>query len=318
MRSAEELIDRALEGHIPSVARLISRLERQGEDGDAILNRLHAEGGKAHIIGITGAAGSGKSTLVTALARELRSRDRTVGIVAVDPSSSITGGSILGDRIRMTEHALDKGVFVRSMSTRGTLGGLSRATIDAVTVLDASGRDVVIIETVGVGQDEVDVVQAAHTVAVVSVPGMGDDIQAIKAGLLEIADLHVVNKADRPEADRTVSELRTMLSLQPTGIWAPPILETVARTGAGLSELADAFDHHRDWLRDSGELERRERRAAAARVAAVAQDLLLEELESPSTGDAFERAVDDVQHRRTDPRTAGRNLIRIAAGGVHA
>src|ERR671917_145387 len=290
MRSAEELIDRALEGHIPSVARLISRLERQGEDGDAILNRLHAEGGKAHIIGITGAAGSGKSTLVTALARELRSRDRTVGIVAVDPSSSITGGSILRDR--------------------------TRATIDAVTVLDASGRDVVIIETVGVGQDEVDVVQAAHTVAVVSVPGMGDDIQAIKAGLLEIADLHVVNKADRPEADRTVSELRTMLSLQPTGIWAPPILETVARTGAGLPELADAFDHHRDWLRDSGELERRERRAAAARVAAVAQDLLLEELESPSTGDAFERAVDDVQHRRTDPRTAGRNLIRIAAGGV--
>src|SRR5918998_1224634 len=270
MRSAEELIDRALEGHPPGGPRLISRLGRQGEDGDAILNRLHAEGGKAHIIGVTGAAGSGKSTLVTALARELRSRDRTVGIVAVDPSSSITGGSILGDRIRMTEHALDKGVFV----------------------------------------------QAAHTVAVVSVPGMGDDIQAIKAGLLEIADLHVVNKADRPEADRTVSELRTMLSLQPTGAWAPPILETVARTGAALPELADAFDHHRGWLRDSGELERRERRAAAARVAAVAQDLLLEELESPSTGDAFERAVDDVQHRRTDPRTAGRNLIRIAAGGV--
>jgi LAO/AO transport system kinase len=316
MRSPEELIERALEGHIPSVARLISRLERPGADGDAILNRLHAEGGKAHIIGITGAAGSGKSTLVTALARELRARDRTVGIVAVDPSSSITGGSILGDRIRMTEHALDPGVFVRSMSTRGSLGGLSRATIDAVTVLDASGRDVVIIETVGVGQDEVDVVQAAHTVAVVSVPGMGDDIQAIKAGLLEIADLHVVNKADRPEADRTVSELRTMLSLQPSGVWDPPILETVARTGAGIPELADAFDHHRSWLADSGELERRERRSAAARVAAVAQDLLLEELESPSSGDAFERAVDDVQHRRTDPRTAGRNLIRVVAEGV--
>ena len=287
MRSADELIEKALEGHIPSVARLISRLERQGADGDAILNRLHAEGGHAHIIGITGAAGSGKSTLVTALARELRARDKTVGIVAVDPSSSFTGGAILGDRIRMTEHALDQGVFVRSMSTRGSLGGLSRATIDAVTVLDAAGCDVVIIETVGVGQDEVDVVQAAHTVAVVSVPGMGDDIQAIKAGLLEIADLHVVNKADRPEADRTVSELRTMLSLaRPTGDWEPPILETVARDGTGLPELADAFDTHRAWLRDSGELERRERRAAAARVAAVAQDLLLEELESPSTGDA--------------------------------
>jgi LAO/AO transport system kinase len=318
MRSPEELIDRALAGHTASIARLISRLERQGQDGDAILNRLHAEGGKAHVIGITGAAGSGKSTLVTALVRELRARDKTVGVVAVDPSSSITGGSILGDRIRMTEHALDDGVFVRSMSTRGSLGGLSRATIDAVTVLDAAGRDVVIIETVGVGQDEVDVVQAAHTVAVVSVPGMGDDIQAIKAGLLEIADLHVVNKADRPEADRTVSELRNMLSLQVTGAWDPPILETVARTGAGISELVDAFEHHREWLQTSGELDRRERRSAAARVAAVAQDLLLEELESPSTGDAFERAVDDVQHRRTDPRTAGRNLIRIAAGGVPA
>ena len=316
MRSDEELIERALDGHVPSIARLISRLESRGREGDAILHRLHAEGGGAHVIGITGAAGSGKSTLVTALARELRARDKTVGIVAVDPSSSITGGSILGDRIRMQEHTLDPGVFVRSMSTRGSLGGLSRATIDAVTVLDASGRDVVIIETVGVGQDEVDVVQAAHTVAVVSVPGMGDDIQAIKAGLLEVADLHVVNKADRPDTDRTISELRNMLSLVPAGDWELPILPTVARDGTGIVELVDAFDAHRAWLADSGELARRERRSAAARVAAVAQDLLLEELESPSSGDAFERAVDDVQHRRTDPRTAGRNLIRVVAEGV--
>src|SRR5215217_3746892 len=252
-RSDEELVERAIDGHVPSIARLISRLEnRGGPEGDAILKRLHAEGGRAHVIGITGAAGSGKSTLVTALARELRARDKTVGIVAVDPSSSITGGSILGDRIRMQEHTLDPGVFVRSMSTRGSLGGLSRATIDAVTVLDASGRDVVIIETVGVGQDEVDVVQAAHTVAVVSVPGMGDDIQAIKAGLLEIADLHVVNKADRPDTDRTVAELRTMLGLVPAGDWELPILPTDARDGTGIAELVDAFDAHREWLADSG------------------------------------------------------------------
>ena len=316
MRSDEELIERALDGHVASIARLISRLESRGREGDAILQRLHAEGGRAHVIGITGAAGSGKSTLVTALARELRARDKTVGIVAVDPSSSITGGSILGDRIRMQEHTLDPGVFVRSMSTRGSLGGLSRATVDAVTVLDASGRDVVIIETVGVGQDEVDVVQAAHTVAVVSVPGMGDDIQAIKAGLLEVADLHVVNKADRPDTDRTIAELRNMLSLVPAGDWELPILPTVARDGTGIAELVDAFDAHREWLADSGELAKRERRSAAARVAAVAQDLLLEELGSPSSGDAFERAVDDVQHRRTDPRTAGRNLIRVVAEGV--
>jgi LAO/AO transport system kinase len=314
MRSGnEELVERALDGHVPSVSRLISRLERQGREGDAILRRLHAEGGGAHVIGITGAAGSGKSTLVTALARELRAREKTVGIVAVDPSSSISGGSILGDRIRMQEHALDPGVFVRSMSTRGSMGGLSRATIDAVTVLDASGRDVVIIETVGVGQDEVDVVQAAHTVAVVSVPGMGDDIQAIKAGLLEVADLHVVNKADRPDTDRTIAELRTMLSLVPAGDWELPILPTVASDRRGVAELADAFERHRAWLADTGELDRRERRSAAARVAAVAQDLLLEELGSPSTGDAFERAVEDVRSRRTDPRTAARELIRVAA-----
>ena len=314
MRSDEELVERAIDGHVPSVARLISRLESRGREGDAILQRLHAEGGEAHVIGITGAAGSGKSTLVTALARELRKRGKTVGIVAVDPSSSISGGSILGDRIRMQEHALDPGVFVRSMSTRGSLGGLSRATIDAVTVLDASGRDVVIIETVGVGQDEVDVVQAAHSVAVVSVPGMGDDIQAIKAGLLEVADLHVVNKADRPDTDRTIAELRNMLGLVPSGDWELPILPTVARDGTGVAELADAFETHRAWLEDSGELARRERRSAAARVAAVAQDLLLEELESPASGDAFERAVEDVQSRRTDPRTAARELIRVAAG----
>src|SRR4051794_29150698 len=316
-RSDEALVERAIDGHVPSIARLITRLEnRAGADGDAILKRLHAEGGGAHVIGVTGAAGSGKSTLVTALARELRARDRTVGIIAVDPSSSITGGSILGDRIRMQEHALDPGIYIRSLSTRGSLGGLSRATVDAVTVLDAAGRDIVIIETVGVGQDEVDVVQAAHTVAVVSVPGMGDDIQAIKAGLLEIADLHVVNKADRPDKDRTINELRSMLSLVPTADWEPPILETVAHAGTGVPELLDAFDRHLAWLRESGELERRERRSAAARVTAVAQDLLLEELESPATGDAFERAVEDVQQRRTDPRTAGRNLIRVAAEGV--
>jgi LAO/AO transport system kinase len=316
MVSDDRLVERALDGHAPSVGRLISRLERRGPDGDELLGRLHAEGGHAHVLGVTGAAGSGKSTLVASLARELRTRERTVGIVAVDPSSSVSGGAILGDRIRMQEHALDPGIFVRSMSTRGSLGGLSRATIDAVTVLDAAGWDQVIVETVGVGQDEVDIVQAAHTVAVVSVPGMGDDIQAIKAGLLEIADLHVVNKADRPDSDRTIKELRGMLGLMGPpgeGAWKIPILPTVAHGGRGVPELVDAIDAHREWLRDSGELERRERRSAAARVATVARDLLLEELDSPSTGDAFERAVDEVLERRLDPRTAARRLIRVAA-----
>lgn len=314
MASPEAVLERALVGHVPSVARLISLLESRRGEADGLRRQLHAAGGRAHVIGVTGAAGSGKSTLVTALARELRRRERTVGIVAVDPSSSVTGGAILGDRIRMTEHALDPGIFVRSMSTRGTLGGLSRATVDAVAVLDASGRDVVIIETVGVGQDEVEVVQAAHTVVVVSVPGMGDDIQAIKAGLLEVADLHVVNKADRPETNRTVMELRGMLSLAgaPAG-WTPPILCTVASDATGVTELVDTLETHRAWLDSSGELERRERRAATARLTAVARDLLLEELGEPAAGDAFERAVDDVHRRRTDPRSAARELIRVAA-----
>ena len=278
---------------MPSIARLISRLESRGREGDAILQRLHAEGGEAHVIGITGAAGSGKSTLVTALARELRKRDKTVGIVAVDPSSSITGGSILGDRIRMQEHALDPGVFMRSMSTRGSLGGLSRATIDAVTVLDAAGRDVVIIETVGVGQDEVDVVQAAHTVAVVSVPGMGDDIQAIKAGLLEVADLHVVNKADRPDTDRTIAELRNMLSLVPAGDWELPILP---------DRRARRHGRRRARRRVRGPPRVARRLAASSPAASAAapppawppspRTCCWRSSSRPSSGDAFERAVE--------------------------
>jgi LAO/AO transport system kinase len=317
--SDDRLVERALKGHVPSVARLISRLEQRGADGDVLLGCLHAEGGRAHVVGITGAAGCGKSTLVAALTRELRARGRTVGIVAVDPSSSVTGGAILGDRIRMHEHTLDPGVFVRSMSTRGLLGGLSRTTIDAVTVLDACGRDVVIVETVGAGQDEVEIVQAAHTVVVVTVPGMGDDIQAIKAGLVEIADLHVVNKADRPGADRTIAELRgALMRLSPPnqGEWATPILATVASGGDGVPELIDAVDAHLAWLRESGELRHRERSAAVAQVSALARDLLLEELGSPASGDAFDRAVDDVLERRQDPRTAARRLIRVATGEI--
>jgi LAO/AO transport system kinase len=316
MISSERLVERVRQGHIPSIGRLITLLESRSDGAVELLPELYEAGGRARLIGVTGSPGSGKSTLVSALARELRSRDQTVGVVAVDPSSSLTGGSILGDRIRMQEHALDPGIFVRSMSSRGALGGVSRATVDAVTVLDASGRDVVIVETVGAGQDEVEIMRTVHTTAVVSVPGMGDDIQAIKAGLLEIADLHVVNKGDRPETNRTVLELKGMLALarRPAADqWDVPVLTTVATDGTGIPELVDALESHRAWLERSGELQRRERQAAAARLTTLAQELLLEELEQPAAGLAFEAAVEEVYHRRTDPRTAARQLIRAVA-----
>ena len=307
-----ELLARAREGHVPSIGQLISALESRSAGSESILPALYAAAGHATIVGVTGAPGSGKSTLVGALAGELRARDKTVAIVAVDPSSSLTGGSILGDRIRMQQHTLDPGMFVRSMSTRGWLGGVSRATFDAVTVLDAAGWDCVIVETVGVGQADVEIVRLAHTTIVVSVPGMGDDIQAIKAGLLEVADLHVVNKADRPDSDKVVTELLSMLTLgelpDETG-WAIPVLATEALTGVGVPELADALEQHATWLRESGELERRERLAAAGRIRSIAKELVVAHTEDPSAREHFDELVTEVAARRSDPHSAAHSLI---------
>jgi LAO/AO transport system kinase len=309
---SSSLLTRARAGDAPSLSRLISLVESRPPELDSVLQEIHAAGGRAHVIGITGAPGSGKSTLVAALVRALRRRGRTVGVVAVDPSSSLTGGALLGDRIRMQEHVLDRGVFVRSMSTRGALGGVSRATVDAVAVLDAAGWDDVIVETVGVGQDEVDIMRIAHTTAVVSVPGLGDDVQAIKAGLLEIADIHVVNKADRPEADRTAAELLSMLTLAgPPGAdgWAIPVLRTVALDGTGVDELADTLAAHVEWLRGSGEMERREEAAAAARIRSIARELAVARVQSPADGTAFAACARAVARRELDPHTAARSLL---------
>lgn len=277
-----------------------------------VLREIHCAGGNARVIGVTGPSGSGKSSLVTVLVRELRKRGERVAAVAVDPSSALTGGAILGDRLRMHEHAADPDVFIRSMSARGALGGLSQATTDAVAVLDAAGWDTVIVETVGVGQNEVDIMRIADTITVVSVPGLGDDVQAMKAGLLEIADVHVVNKADRKDAGRTVTELRSMLRLahaRKPGEWATPVLETVALDGTGISELADQLGRHRDWLAGSGELQRRRVAAATEQIRQVTSQLLLERLAGsarrpnrrvrpaggpPGTGPAFSRADADL------------------------
>jgi LAO/AO transport system kinase len=308
----EALFDRARAGHVPSTSRLISALEAHRHGWREFLSKLHRSGGRAHVVGITGPPGSGKSTLVNALIRSYRDQTRTVAVIAVDPSSSLTGGAILGDRIRMLEHGLDAGVFVRSLSTRGAVGGVSRATVDAAAVLDASGWDIILIETIGVGQDELDIVGIAETAVVITAPGLGDDIQTIKAGLLEVADIHVVNKADTPGADKAVAELLAMLSLgAPPEVdgWAVPTLPTVALDGTGVNALTSTIDSHRTWLDSSGESLTRRRNSARARITSVAKDLLLEQIGDPSGRVDLEGLVESVVRRDLDPQSAAALLL---------
>ena len=240
------LVQLVLEGRLSAVARMITHAESGEEDCQEALAEIYRHTGKAHVVGITGVPGSGKSALVTRLCKALRAGERSVGVIAIDPSSPFSGGSILGDRIRMNELVTDPGIFIRSMATRGALGGLARASLSGVDILDAAGYDVVLIETVGVGQDEIDVVQAVHTTLVVSAPGLGDDIQAIKAGVLEIADIHVVGKCDRSDAHRTVTDLKNMLAMghgnsQGYG-WQVPLIPTSSVSGEGIPELLAAID----------------------------------------------------------------------------
>lgn len=309
MTTPQELTERVLAGEHGAVARMLTCVERRVDGVDEALAQLHQKAGAAHVLGLTGPPGSGKSTLVAALTRHYRESGRSVGVLAVDPSSVFSGGAILGDRIRMTELSGDRGVFIRSVATRGALGGLSRAVLDGITVLDAAGKDIVVLETVGVGQAEVDVLSAAQTVAVVSVPGLGDDVQAIKAGLLEIADVHVVNKSDREGAAKTVAELRDMLRLSKRrpGQWNVPIQQTVAATGQGVPELAESFDKHLAWMAANGEGERRARRNAVMRLRWQVEELVLSRMK-PGTPE-FDRAVDAVTTRRTDPVSAARDLV---------
>lgn len=312
-----EAAARIRRGEPGAIARALTGIERRGPGIDDLLAQLHHSAGRARVLGLTGPAGSGKSTLVSALSTQYRSAGLTVGIIAVDPSSAISGGAILGDRIRMSDLADDAGVFIRSIATRGALGGLSRAALDAITVLDAAGKDVIIVETVGVGQDEIDVVSAAETILVVSVPGMGDDIQAIKAGLLEIADIHVVNKADRDGAHKTVTEIREMLRLSKRRPeqWNVPIQQTVAATGNGVADLIDQADSHRQWLDRTGERDRRTRLNTATRIRWAAETILLSHLTSGHPD--FDHAIEEVTARRNDPVTAARQLIEHAAIHTH-
>jgi LAO/AO transport system kinase len=276
------LIEQARGGQRGSVSRLMSLAESTSDRARRALADVHRHAGRAHVIGITGVPGSGKSTMVRALAQHLRSAGRTVGIVAIDPSSPFSGGAILGDRIRMLDLTGDPGIFIRSLATRGALGGLARASHDVVDILDVAGYEVVLIETVGVGQDEVDIVQAAHTIVVVSAPGLGDEIQAIKAGVLEIADIHVVSKCDRADASETVADLKGMLRLGRLGRddenWSVSVIATSAQERSGIDELVAAIDAHRSHLQRSGELQARRRRMLEMRVLKAAEDVMRERL----------------------------------------
>jgi LAO/AO transport system kinase len=308
-----ELVPRAINGDTRAIARLLTRAENGTPEARAAFDTLFARSGKAHVVGITGVPGSGKSTLVAKLARALRASERSVGIVAIDPSSPFSGGAILGDRIRMGDLTGDAGVFMRSMATRGALGGLARGTLEAVDVLDAAGFDVVLIETVGVGQDEVDIARAAHTTVVVSAPGLGDDIQAIKAGVLEIADVHVVSKCDKPDANRTIADLKTMLmlglSLAPgAGSWQPPVIATSAARDEGIVDLVKAIADHRATLERSGEIHARRAMINERRLLKAGEEILRERFERHRHG-RLAVLLECIARREMSPHSAATRLI---------
>ncbi|HUQ41764.1 MAG TPA: methylmalonyl Co-A mutase-associated GTPase MeaB [Candidatus Limnocylindrales bacterium] len=305
-----DLVARASAGDKHATARLLSVIENEDAGAAEALRELYPKAGKARVIGVTGPPGGGKSTLVNRLAGAYRAMDERVAVVAVDPSSPFSGGALLGDRIRMQERFLDEGLFIRRMASRGHSGGLSRTTSRVVNVLDAIGYGVVLVETVGVGQEEVEVIRVVDTVVLVTVPGLGDDIQAIKAGVLEIADVLVVNKADRPGADETARDLAQMLSLGKLRTsWKPPIVRTIAATGENVPQLVDAIDRHRAWAAESGERERRRQDAARAEVEDLLRESLVRRLRDRLGDEKVESAVKRVAARDVDPYAAVEELL---------
>lgn len=312
----QNIVERLLSGDRRALARMVTLIESEAPVARRYLAELHQHTGHAQIIGVTGAPGAGKSTLVTHLVRELRTRERKVGVVAVDPSSPFTGGAILGDRIRMMELAGDPNLFIRSMASRGNLGGLAASTRDVVRAVDAAGYDPIIIETVGTGQAEVEVMRTASTVLVVCAPGMGDEIQAIKAGILEIADIFVVSKADRPSSDQTVAELAMMLSLDPMRrqhdksqpYWKIPILKTSALKHQGMPALADALQEHHTYLTESGTLAKRTQRQVRSEIEALIVHTVTHKLQQQVSQEEWQQLAEDITTRARDPYSVAAEL----------
>src|SRR5574341_243086 len=305
-----DLSQRVLDGDRRALTRTLTHVENRNAEGIDALRHLFSHSGQAQIIGITGPTGSGKSTLVGALARAYRKLGRTIGIVVIDPTSPFSHGALLGDRIRMQDLTSDPEVFIRSMATRGALGGLAAATDDVVTVMDAAGKDIVIVETVGAGQDEVDIAGIAHTTIVISIPGAGDDMQAIKAGILEIADILVVNKADLPTAESVFKQLHIFMALDRNEGWQVPILKTVASKNQGTPELMDAIDKHRTYLEASGRLEDIRRNRARRQLLTVTQTTLLKAVVSKAEANGkLDDLIEAIARRDLDPHAAAEQLI---------
>ena len=313
-----ELIERMLKGDKRATARLITLVENDEEKAREIVKKIYSNTGRAYIIGITGPPGSGKSTLVDKLIKKARDEGNIVGVIAIDPTSPFTGGALLGDRIRMQRHSTDPGVFIRSMATRGSLGGLAKATNDAIKILDAYGCDVIFVETVGVGQIEVDIVKTADTVVLVTVPGLGDDIQAIKAGLMEIADIFVVNKADKEGAEATMFELELMLDLekdkwQKSG-WRPPVVSTIAFTNKGVDELWGAINEHMEFLLNSGKIKEKRKFRVGEEIKAIVSSKIARKIGEKMGEDDIAVLIEMIAKREIDPYSAADLVLEKALG----
>jgi LAO/AO transport system kinase len=310
------LAERVVAGDKRALARAISLVENRDPEGDRLVAELFPRTGNARVVGMTGPPGVGKSTLIGALTKELREAGRAVGVLSMDPSSPFTQGAMLGDRIRLAEHFLDAEVFIRSMATRGSLGGLAEAALQAALLMDASGKDDVLLETVGVGQGEIDIVDHADTIVLALMPGSGDSIQALKAGVMEIPDVIVVNKADHPLADTMVREVRSALGLGPQGPWRVPVIKTEAAKGEGIADLLGRIDAHRDHITETGTLAERRARNLRAEVLGIAAARLRRRLEERASSDpGWEELLQSVTRRETDPATAAGRLLRMIEDG---